>query len=86
MTTNIPPSGKREAVLGYLSGDYRILQPGDFVRCAVTGTPIPLEELRYWNPDHQEAYATPEAMMTRHREMLEKGEPVSGAQPKEGSQ
>jgi len=27
--------------------------------------PIPLEELRYWSVDLQEAYATPEAVLHR---------------------
>jgi hypothetical protein len=31
----------------------------------VTGAPIPLEELRYWSVDLQEAYATPEAVLQR---------------------
>jgi len=35
------------------------------VRCAVTGVAIPLEELRYWSVDLQEAYATPEAVALR---------------------
>jgi hypothetical protein len=38
------------------------------VRCAVTGVPIPLEELKYWSVDVQEAYATPEAVLQRQRE------------------
>lgn len=46
-----------EAQLTYQSGEYEIKVPGDFVRCAVTGKPIPLELLRYWNADRQEAYA-----------------------------
>jgi hypothetical protein len=54
-----------EAEVKYLDGDFRIIRPGAFVRCAVTGTPIPLEELKYWNVDLQEAYATPEAVMRR---------------------
>ncbi|QZO01544.1 DUF2093 domain-containing protein [Chenggangzhangella methanolivorans] len=41
------------------------MRPGSFVRCAVTGQPIPLEELRYWNVERQEAYAGPEAALTR---------------------
>jgi hypothetical protein len=41
------------------------MRPGSFVRCAVTGVPIPLEELRYWSVDLQEAYATPEAVLQR---------------------
>jgi hypothetical protein len=54
-----------EAEVKYLDGDFRVVRPGTFVRCAVTGEPIPLEELRYWNVDLQEAYATPEAVLLR---------------------
>lgn len=46
-----------EAQLRYLDADYVVLRPGTFVRCAITGTPIPLDELTYWNVDRQEAYA-----------------------------
>lgn len=49
----------------YIDGDFRILRPGAFVRCAVTDAPIPLEELRYWNVDRQEAYANPDAVLKR---------------------
>lgn len=57
--------GAGEAKLQYLDGDYRVIQHGGFVRCAVTGKPIALEELRYWNVDLQEAYASPEAVRER---------------------
>ena len=50
-----------EAEIKYLDGDFRIVRPGAFVRCAVTGVPIPLEELKYWSVDLQEAYASPDA-------------------------
>jgi hypothetical protein len=36
------------------------------VRCAVTGLPIPIEELKYWSVDLQEAYIDPEAVLARH--------------------
>jgi hypothetical protein len=55
-----------EAKLTYLDGDFRIVQPGAFVRCAVTGVSIPLEELKYWSVDLQEPYATPEAVLEKH--------------------
>ncbi|MEQ1863168.1 MAG: DUF2093 domain-containing protein [Micropepsaceae bacterium] len=45
------------ATLQYLDGDYRIVAPGAYVICAVTGAQIALEDLRYWNVDLQEAYA-----------------------------
>jgi len=54
-----------EAEVKYLDGDFRVVRPGTFVRCAVTGASIPLEELRYWSVDLQEAYATPEAVLQR---------------------
>lgn len=46
-----------EAVIRYLDGDYVVLRPGSFARCAITGTPIPIDELFYWSVDRQEAYA-----------------------------
>ncbi len=55
-----------EAEVRYLDGDFRVVRPGAFVRCAVTQVPIPLEELKYWSVEHQEAYATPEAVLQRH--------------------
>ncbi len=55
-----------EAEVKYLDGDFRVVRPGAFVRCAVTGTVIPLEELRYWSVDLQEAYASPEIVLQRH--------------------
>ncbi len=60
-----PPIDAGEAKIEFLDGDFRILRPGAYVRCAVTGDPIPLDELRYWSVDRQEAYASPAASMKR---------------------
>jgi len=60
-----PPHAADEAMVQYLDGDLRVLRPGAFVRCAVTGVAIPLDELRYWSVDRQEAYASPEAALKR---------------------
>ena len=49
-------SGSREAKIRYLDGDYQILASGAYVVCAMTGRPIPLDELRYWSVARQEAY------------------------------
>ena len=62
------PAEAGEAKVQYLDGDFRILRPGSYVRCAVTGEPIPLDELRYWNVDRQEAYSSPDASMKRELE------------------
>ncbi|WP_414471864.1 DUF2093 domain-containing protein [Microvirga sp. M2] len=57
--------GGGEAVVQYLDSNLRIIKPGAFVRCAVTGKPIPLDELKYWSVELQEAYASPEVVMMR---------------------
>ena len=54
-----------EAVVQYLDSNLRVIKPGAFVRCAVTGQPILLDELKYWSVERQEAYASPEAVMAR---------------------
>jgi hypothetical protein len=54
-----------EAQVEFLDGDFRVLRPGAFVRCAVTGEPIPIDDLRYWDVDRQEAYLSPQAKLTR---------------------
>ncbi len=59
------PEAGGEALVRYLDGEFRILRPGAFVRCAVTGQSILLDELRYWSVDLQEAYADPEAVLAR---------------------
>jgi hypothetical protein len=46
-----------EAVVEYRDAEFAVVKPGAFVRCAVTGVKIPLQALRYWNVDKQEAYA-----------------------------
>ncbi len=48
--------GSGEAKIRYLDADFQVITPGSYVRCAVTGEPIPLEELKYWSVARQEAY------------------------------
>ena len=59
--------GGREARIHYLAGTFRLLAHGDYVRCAVTGTRIPLEELRYWSVERQEPYADASASLEGER-------------------
>ncbi len=54
-----------QASLHYGDGEYAVLKPGRFVRCAVTDRPIPLEALRYWSPTRQEAYWSPAEFIAR---------------------
>ena len=74
MMKNTPfPLGRKEAKVLFLDAEFQVREKGDFVRCAVTGRPIPLDELKYWSVERQEAYATPEAALRRHQELLERG-------------
>jgi hypothetical protein len=57
----------REARLHYMPGTFRVLTPGDHVRCAATGQPIPLDELRYWSVERQEAYCSAELSAEAHK-------------------
>ena len=57
--------GAGEAKIKYLDGDFQVLSPGSYVRCAVTDQPIPLEELKYWSVDLQEAYVDVQASFNR---------------------
>ena len=57
-----------EAKVKFLNGEFQVLSPGDFVRCAVTGEPIMLPELRYWSVELQEAYVDAAASLKRYRD------------------
>ena len=52
-----------EAVIQYFDGDMKVIKPGAFVRCAVTGVHIPVNEVKYWSVDKQEAYCSPKEVL-----------------------
>lgn len=58
-------SRENAATLIYGPNGFRVVKPGKYVVCAVTAEAISLEELRYWNVDRQEAYASPEVATRR---------------------
>jgi hypothetical protein len=58
-----------QAVVHYGDGEFVVLKPGRFVTCAVSGKPVPLNALRYWNPKRQEAYAGPKEALQRWQEL-----------------
>lgn len=58
-------SSDKPATLQYGPNGFRVLMPGSYVLCAVTGERIPLEALRYWSIDRQEAYASPDVASRR---------------------
>jgi hypothetical protein len=57
----------RVARLHYLPGTFRVLSNGDHVLCTITGTAIPLHELRYWSVERQEAYIDAESSAEAER-------------------
>lgn len=67
-------SGGGEARLRYLDADFEVVRPGGFVRCAVTGNAIRLQDLRYWSVDRQEAYLNAAAANQAAEEAKAKGE------------
>ncbi|PPD30447.1 MAG: hypothetical protein CTY20_03305 [Hyphomicrobium sp.] len=64
---------KGEAKVKFLDGEFQVISSGDFVRCAVTGDPIALAELRYWSVELQEAYASADVSLKRYQERQKRG-------------
>ena len=47
---------KKLAKIKYLPNNFKVIQDGDYVLCAVSGKKISLKDLTYWNVELQEAY------------------------------
>ena len=47
---------KKLAKIKYLPNNFKIIENGDHVLCAVSGKKISLDKLNYWNVNTQEAY------------------------------
>ena len=63
-----------EAQVRFLDGEFQVVSPGEFVRCAVTGDPVQLADLRYWSVELQEAYVSAEVSLNRYLEVVRKRE------------
>jgi hypothetical protein len=60
---------KKLAKIKYLPNNFKIIDPGDHVICAVSGKQIDLASLNYWSVDLQEAYYSYiEASIKREKE------------------
>ena len=62
---------KKLAKIKYLPNNFQIIEPGDYVECAVSGKKISIENLTYWNVDLQEAYYSYREAFKK-REQIEK--------------
>ena len=58
-------SNDKPATLQYGPNGFRVVTPGSYVLCSVSGERIALEALRYWSAERQEAYASPEIATRR---------------------
>ena len=47
---------KKLAKIKYFPNNFQIIEPGDYVICAVSNKKISIEDLTYWNVELQEAY------------------------------
>ncbi len=61
-------SSDEPATLIYGPNGFRVIRPGHYVLCAVSGEPIALDELMYWSVERQEAYASCELSTRRSLE------------------
>jgi hypothetical protein len=64
---------KKLAKIKYLPNNFEIIEHGDYVKCAVSGKLISIENLNYWNVELQEPYYSyKEAFIRRGEEGVEK--------------
>ena len=63
---------KKLAKIKYLPNNFQILEPGDYVVCAVSGKKINLQNLTYWNVELQEPYYSYEEAFKKREEISKK--------------
>jgi len=62
---------KKLAKLKYLPNNFQIIEPGDYVVCAVSGKEISLDKLSYWDVELQEPYYSYREAFTRREKIIE---------------
>ena len=60
------------AKLEYLPNNFKIIEQGDHVICAVSGKKISLNNLAYWNVELQEAYFSYKEAFLKNEEIIKK--------------
>ena len=63
---------KKLAKIKYLPNNFQIIEPGDYVICAVSGKEINLENLNYWNVELQEPYYSYKEGFKKREELKKK--------------
>ena len=60
------------ATIKYLPNNFKIIEDGDHVICAVSGKKIYLDKLTYWNVELQEAYFSYVVADKKREELIKK--------------
>ena len=63
---------KKLAKIKYLPNNFQIIEPGDYVVCAVSGKKINVENLTYWNVEVQEPYFSDQEAFKKREEIYKK--------------
>ena len=63
---------KKLAKIKYLPNNFQIIEPGDYVVCAVSGKKINVEKLTYWNVELQEPYFSYREAFKKREEIFKK--------------
>ena len=60
------------ATIKYLPNNFKIIEDGDHVICAVSGKKVYLDKLTYWNVELQEAYFSYVEADIKREELIKK--------------
>ena len=63
---------KKLAKIKYLPNNFKIVEQGDHVICAVSGKKINIEDLNYWNVELQEAYFSYKEASEKREKLIKK--------------
>ena len=63
---------KKLAKLKYLPNNFEVIEEGDHVICAVSGKPIKINDLNYWNVELQEAYFSYKEAFLKNESLINK--------------
>ena len=72
---------KKLAKIKYLPNNFQVIEPGDYVECAVSGKKIKLENLAYWNVELQEPYFSYKEAFERNARNLGVPNPFTAVEP-----
>ena len=63
---------KKLAKIKYLPNNFQVIEPGDYVECAVSGKKINIEDLTYWSVELQEPYFSYKEAFHKREKIIKK--------------